>query len=182
MNKKVFVVLADGFELIEAMAPIDILRRAGLEVTTISLDTNLDVKSAQNVIVKADKTIDFLTTEADMIVLPGGSPGYINLRENPKIVEITKQYLENENKYVGAICGAPTVLGVNNLIGDRKFTCHSFVISEMNSDKYENTGVVIDRNLITSCGAGKSIEFGFALASKLVSEEIISNVKKGMEL
>lgn len=183
MSKKVFVILAEGFELIEAMAPVDVLRRGGVEVITVSTDTtNLEVKSAQNVIVKADTTIDNLDESADMIVLPGGYPGYVNLRENKTVVEFTKRYLESENKFVGAICGAPTLLGVHNLIGNRDYTCHFSVVSEMNSENYKNVDVVEDGNLITSCGAGKAIEFGLALVSKFIGEEDILKLKKGMEL
>lgn len=181
--KKVYVLLASGFELIEAMIPVDILRRSGLNVTTVSTSGDLQVESAQKVKVTADtlfKDVDF--GSGDMIVLPGGNPGYINLRENKDVVEVVKQYLDS-NKYVGAICGGPTVLGVNNLIGDLNFTCHFSVANEMNSDKYSNDkAVIVDNNVITSRGAGTAIEFGFELAKKFVSQEVIENVKKGMEI
>lgn len=181
--KKVFVLLANGFELIEAMIPVDILRRSGLNVTTVSTCGDIQVESAQKVKVTADtlfKDVDF--SSGDMIVLPGGNPGYINLRENKDVVEVVKQYLDS-NKYVGAICGGPTVLGVNNLIGNFNFTCHFSVAGEMNSDKYSNDKeVIVDNNVITSRGAGTAIEFGFELAKKFVSQEVIENVKKGMEI
>lgn len=184
MNKKIFVMLANGFELIEAMAPIDVLRRAGLNVVTVStMENTLEVESAQRVKVIADINIhDINSGEGVMVVIPGGFPGYVNLRNNSKVIEIIREYLSNNEKFVGAICGGPTILGVNGLIGDYRFTCHTSVREEMNSDRYEHIDVVTDRNLITSPGAGKSLEFGFALASIFVDEVTITKVKKGMEL
>lgn len=182
MDKKIFLFLANGFELLEAMAPLDVFRRAGLNITTVSLNENLEVESAQKVLIKADKKIDEVDfSNGDCVILPGGFPGYINLRENVKVVEIVKTYLKN-GKIVGAICGAPTVLGVNNLIEDYTFTCHTGVKEEMNSDKYLNQEVVVDRNLITSQGAGTSLRFAFALVEKFLTKEEDLKLKKGMEL
>lgn len=184
MSKKIFLMLATGFELIEAMAPLDILRRAGLDILTVStVENSLEVESAQKVKVLADIKIDDINSgEGIMVIIPGGFPGYINLRSNSKVIDIVKEYLSDENKYVGAICGGPTVLGLNNLISDYKFTCHFSVKDEMNSDNYNHCETITDRNLITAPGAGKSLEFGFALAEKLVDEETILKIKKGMEL
>ena len=184
MNSKIYVMLTNGFELIEAMAPVDILRRAGLDVFTVStLENNLEVESAQKVKITADVNIsDINIGEGIMVIIPGGFPGYVNLRKDSKVVEIVQTYLKDNEKFVGAICGGPTLLGLNNLIEDYKFTCHSSVKDEMNSENYIHQDVVVDRNLITSIGAGKSIEFGFALAEKLVNKETIEKVKIGMEL
>ncbi|MGL5949989.1 MAG: DJ-1 family glyoxalase III [Cetobacterium sp.] len=183
MDKKIFVMLANGFELIEAMAPVDVLRRAGLNVVTVStLENTLEVESAQKVKVLADTNIkDIDSGEGVMVVIPGGFPGFVNLRTDEKVIAIVKEYL-NDNRYVGAICGGPTILGVNDLIGDYKFTCHTSVKEDMKSSNYMEGDAVVDRNLITSPGAGKSLEFGFALASVFVDEETILKVKKGMEL
>lgn len=183
MNKKIFVMLTNGFELIEAMTPVDILRRAGLDVVTVSiLDNSLEVESAQQVKVLADMNIsDIDIEEGEMVIIPGGFPGYVELGKDKRVVEIVRNYL-NKNKYVGAICGGPTVLGKNGLIGDYAFTCHSTVKETMGSSKYENKDVVIDRNLITSQGAGKSLDFGMALASVFIDKETMKKVRKGMEL
>lgn len=184
MNNKIFVMLANGFELIEAMSPIDILRRAGLNVVTVStMENTLEVESAQKVKVIADINVsDIDSGEGIMVVIPGGFPGYVNLRSDSKVIEIVKEYLNSSNKFVGAICGGPTILGTNNLIGNYRFTCHTAVKEEMESNNCEHKDVVIDRNLITSPGAGKSLEFGLALASVLVDEATMTKVKKGMEL
>lgn len=180
--KKVFLVLANGFELVEALTPVDVLRRAGVEVVTVSLNDGLEVESAQKVKVLADTTIakeDL--TKADMIVIPGGYPGYINVRENKTVVEAVKHYLSN-NKLVGAICGGPTTLGINNLTEGYNYTCHFSVVDEMKGGNYIKTPVVVDRNLITAQGAGRALEFGLELAKHFVNDETIAKVKKGMEL
>lgn len=184
MNKKIFVMLTNGFELIEAMAPVDVLRRAGLNVVTVStLENTLEVESAQKVKVIADANIsDIDAGEGVMVIIPGGFPGYIGLRSDSRVVEIVKEYLNDNKKFVGAICGGPTTLGVNGLIGDYKFTCHTSVKEEMGSENYMHLDVVIDRNLITSPGAGKAVEFGFALVKVFVTEDTLTKVKKGMEL
>ncbi|WP_297407128.1 DJ-1 family glyoxalase III [uncultured Cetobacterium sp.] len=182
MNNKVFFMLANGFEIVEAVAPLDVLRRVGVEVITVSISDNIEVESAQKVKIIADTTIEKVNFgEGDAVILPGGSPGYINLRENQIVIDIVKEYLDSD-KIVGAICGAPTVLGVNNLINDYKFTCHSSVIDEMNSNNYIDEDIVEDRNLITGVGAGRSLDFGFALAKRFVSDDKIYMVKRGMEL
>lgn len=182
MSKNIYVFLADGFELIEAMTPVDVLRRAGLNVKTVSINNTVNVTSAQNVSVIADMILsnaDFL--DGDMIIIPGGFPGFVNLRENKKIVDIVKKYLEND-KYVGAICGGPTVLGVNELMGDFKYTSHFSVKDEIKGGTFIGGPVVVDRKLITSQGAGHALAFAFELAKVFVDSENIEKVKKGMEL
>lgn len=182
MSNKIFVVLANGFELIEALAPVDVLRRAGLEVVMVSTENSLEVISAQKVKVVAEaKLSEINSADGAMVVIPGGYPGYVHLRENQQVVALVKEYL-NAGKFIGAICGGPTVLGINGLIADYNYTCHSAVKDEMASTNYQNVSLVVHKNLITSCGAGQAIDFGLALAKMLVSEEKILEVKKGMEL
>ena len=180
--KKVYILLAEGFELIEAMSPLDVLRRGGVHVETISLASTLEVKSAQKVTVIADKkfNIDELT-DGDMLVLPGGYPGYVNLKENKDVVDLVKYYLQKD-KYIGAICGAPSLLGENKLINGKKFTCHSSVVDSMDKKMYSKDDVVRDGKLITSCGAGHGVEFGLELAKVFLDEKAIENIRKGMEL
>lgn len=180
--KKVFLILANGFELVEALTPVDVLRRAGVEVVTVSLNDSLEVESAQKVKVLADTIIKKENlNKADMIVIPGGYPGYINIRENKTVVDAVKFYLNN-NKLVGAICGGPTTLGVNNLIEGYNYTCHFSVIDEMKGGNYIKSPVVVDRNLITSQGAGHALDFALELAKHFVDNDTINKVKKGMEL
>ncbi|SJZ66651.1 4-methyl-5(b-hydroxyethyl)-thiazole monophosphate biosynthesis [Cetobacterium ceti] len=183
MDKKVYILLAEGFELIEALSPLDVLRRGHIHVETVSLNDGLEVKSAQKVTVVADRrfNIDELT-DGDMIILPGGYPGYVNLKENKDVVSLVKYYLEKNDKYVGAICGAPSLLGENKFILGRKFTCHSSVLDAMDKKMYSHMDVVRDGNLITASGAGHGVEFGMELAKVFLDEKSIENIMKGMEL
>lgn len=182
MSKKVYVLLAEGFELIEAMTPVDVLRRGGAEVITVSISNSKEVLSSQKVVVKTDTTIfERDLTDGDMLVLPGGYPGYINLGDSKEVGTILKYYYEN-NKFVGAICGAPTVLVKNGVFLGKNITCHSSVAEEMKGYNYSNDKTQTDSNLITGMGAGLSLDFAFALAEKLLDDETILKVKKGMEL
>lgn len=183
MHKKAYVLLAEGFELIEAMGPVDVLKRAGTEVVLVAVGTpTLEVESAQKVKVIANKKFDLdELKDADVLILPGGYPGYVNLKNNPSVVKLTSYYIEH-GKYLAAICGAPSLLGENKLIPGKKFTCHTSVVDFMDRDLYEKTGVVVDGKLITSSGAGHAIEFGFAIANKFYDAEKLKAVKEGMEL
>lgn len=135
--KKVYVLLADGFELIEALTPVDVLRRGGADVVTVSITSEKDVMSAQKVLVKADTTLkETDLKDGDMIVLPGGYPGYVNLGNSKEAVELIKYYVIND-KFVGAICGAPSILGNNGIASGKKITCHTSVKELMKNYQYE---------------------------------------------
>lgn len=182
MSKKVYVLLAEGFELIEAMTPVDVLRRGGAEVVTVSISKENEVTSAQKVTLKSDTNIfEKDITDGDMLVLPGGYPGYVNLGESPEVSKVLKYYFENK-KFVGAICGAPTVLAKNDVFKNSKVTCHSSVIDEMIGYQCMKSKFEVDENLVTGMGAGLSLDFAFALAEKLFDKDTILKVKKGMEL
>lgn len=182
MSKKVYVLLAEGFELIEAMTPVDVLRRSGAEVITVSISDEKEVISAQKVTIKSDITLaERDITDGDMLVIPGGYPGYINLRNSEKVANLVKYYVEND-KYIGAICGGPTVLSTNGILKGKKVTCHSSVVAEMDNYTCTGTNVEKDGKLITGVGAGLSLNFAFALAEVLFDEEVITKVKTGMEL
>lgn len=180
---KAFVMLADGFEDIETLAPIDILRRGGVEVITVSITDSEYVKSSHNVVIKADALIaktDF--TSGDALILPGGYPGYENLGKSAAVGDVLKKYF-TDKKLIAAICGAPTVLAANNVAVGAAVTCHSCAV-EIMKQKYDYRGgdVVRDGNIITAVGAGLSIDFGFEILDALVDDEIVDKVKKAMEL
>ncbi len=182
MSKKVYVLLAEGFELIEAMTPVDVLRRGGAEVITVSISNSKEVLSSQKVIVKSDTTLfERDLTDGDMLVLPGGYPGYVNLGDSKEVGAILKYYYEN-GKFIGAICGAPTVLAKNGILKNSTLTCHTSVIEEMVGYNCTSKNTEVDGNLVTGMGAGLSLDFAFALAEKLLDSETILKVKKGMEL
>lgn len=182
MNKKVYVLLAEGFELIEALAPVDVLRRGGIEVVTVAIGDKKEVMSAQKVIVYADAILsESNLSDGDVLVLPGGYPGYVNLGNSEKVGEIVKYYADSK-KYIAAICGAPTVLSKHGVLKGKSVTCHSSVAKDMNGYTYTGNMVEKDDTLITGVGAGRSIDFGLKIAEVLLEKEAIEKIKKGMEL
>ena len=182
MSKKVYVLLADGFELIEALAPVDVLRRGGVEVVTVAIGENKEVVSAQKVTVHANAILSQSNlSDGDVLVLPGGYPGYVNLANCEKVGELVKDYA-NKHKYIAAICGGPTVLSKNGILKGKCVTCHHSVATEMKDYNYTGNLVERDDNLITGIGAGRAIDFGLKIAEVLLDETTIENIKKGMEL
>ncbi len=179
---KAYLLLADGFEIIEALAPVDVLRRANVDTRTVSITGSHKVTSSHNVEVKADLVSDETDmSDGDMLILPGGYPGYVNLGKSALVGEVAGQYY-GSGKYLAAICGAPTVLAKNGIARGKKITCHSSVVGEMSDYNYVGGDIVIDGNLITGIGAGHSVMFGLALAGVLTDSSTVKKLKKGMEL
>lgn len=180
---KIYVFVADGFEVLETFAPVDVLKRCGAEVITVSIKNDLFVESSQKNIFKADKNIDEIDYKsADLIIIPGGFPGYINLRENKKVVNIVKYFVEND-KYIASICGGPTIFSVNKIACGRELAVHSSTRELIETThKYVETPVHVDGKIITAIGAGHSINFAFKIAEQLFDKEIVEKAKKGMEL
>ena len=234
-----YIILADGFETIEALTPLDVLRRCGVEVTTISLNKTRAVRSSHGVTVEADATMeDFMhncnccasaigtgtnssiagssssasstgtsttgsrsttagnagtsssagssTTASSAVrqalILPGGYPGYKNLCESAEVGALITQF-HKEGKLLCAICGAPTALKANQICRGAAITCHTSVKEEL-SDYYSilSSAVVKYMNIITGMGAGRSLDFAFAIAESLTSKEKVEEIKAKMEI
>ena len=164
----VYVFLANGFEEIEALTPIDMLKRAGIEVTSVSINDTVEVVGTHNIKVLADTIIDDINIEnIDAVVLPGGLPGADNLRMNKKVNEFIDE-ANKQNKLVCAICASPRTLGEKGLLVGKKATCFPGFEKYLNGAITVDTGCVRDGNIITAKSMGKSIEF---------SKEIISALK-----
>ena len=241
-----YIILADGFETIEALTPLDVLRRCGVEVTTISLNQTRAVRSSHGVTVEADATMeDFMhncnccasgtgtstntsiagssssasstgtsttgsrsttagnagtsssagssTTASSAnttagsclrqaLILPGGYPGYKNLCESAEVGALITQF-HKEGKLLCAICGAPTALKANQICRGAAITCHTSVKEEL-TDYYSilSSAVVKYMNIITGMGAGRSLDFAFAIAESLTSKEKVEEIKAKMEI
>ena len=222
-----YIILADGFETIEALTPLDVLRRCGVEVTTISLNQTRAVRSSHGVTVEADATMEeFMhncnccasgtgtgtnssiagsstsasssscgpntsntgtSTNASSavrqaLILPGGYPGYKNLCESEEVGALITQF-HKEGKLLCAICGAPTALKANQICRGAAITCHTSVKEEL-SDYYSilSSAVVKYMNIITGMGAGRSLDFAFAIAESLTSKEKVEEIKAKMEI
>ena len=168
---KVYVFLADGFELVEAMCPIDMLRRAGAEVLTIGLNGDKTVTSAQGVTVLADITLDALTGELpDMVFLPGGMPGATNLRSCPAVCEMTKAVF-GKGGFVAAICAAPFILGELGLLSGREATCYPGFEGQLIGATLSEKKVVRDGNVITAAGMGVALPFAAELVAALCGQD-----------
>lgn len=172
----VYIFLADGFEEMEAIAPIDILRRANIEVKTVGVNSKT-ITSSRNVKV----TTDILDSEAvfeglSMIVLPGG-PGTNNLKESP-IVKRFIQYAFDKSLYIGAICAAPTILGEMGLLKGVEAICFPGYEGKLKGAVISSLNVVADKKIITANAAGSSLEFALMLVSVLKGKEIAQNIKK----
>lgn len=183
MMKKVYILLADGFECVEALSPIDVMHRAGVELKRVAVGRNLDVTSSHGLMtLRCDMLLgDSLLEDGDALILPGGNPGYINLRNSEAVCRVVRHYW-GSGRFVAAICGAPTVLAAAGVAHGHRVTCHTSVIDDMGDYLYEGDRVVEQDNLITAAGAGISIDFALAIAARLVGAETLSRVRQGMEV
>ncbi len=176
MSKTVLVPLAEGFEEVEALAIVDVLRRAGAEVTTAAVGKNRQVTSSHKVTVIADAMLDDCDGSYDLIALPGGIPGANNLAESAKLETMLKEQ-DEAGRLVGAICASPAVvLQKHGLIRGRKATCYPSFADQLEPISHKAERVVQDGNLITGAGAGPAMEFGVKLTEALLGEEAAKSV------
>lgn len=183
MEKKILIPLAEGFETIEALSVVDVFRRAGAHVDLAAIGDSLLVTSSHNVQVMSDRLlVDCIKENYDLIVLPGGIPGAENLKKSSVLAELLKKQNE-ENKLYGAICASPAVvLEHHGLLKGKSATCHPLFVDQLSLQDKTGEKVVIDKNCITSRGAGTSIDFGLDLVGILMGEEKKKEVAKGMAL
>lgn len=176
--KKVLVMLADGFEEIEAIAVVDILRRANVVCDMCSINKEY-VKGTHNILIKSDCCIDDINAnEYDAIVLPGGLPGATNL--NDERVKGFVNELNNEGKIVASICAAPETLESFGILKGKKCTSYPGFIKDRNDITYIEDIVVKDENIITSRGPATSMIFGLEILKSLGYEKEVEELKEGM--
>ena len=171
----IYVFLADGFEETEAICPLDILRRAGLEVYTVSVSGRKSVLSSRKIPVEADLLLEELTEKTpEGVVLPGGMPGAKNL--NIPAVRKTVQACADAGGVVGAICAAPFILGEMGLLRGRNATCYPGFENSLEGATYRKEPAVEDGNLVTAIGMGASVRFGLALVRLLKDGETAERI------
>lgn len=180
MNK-IYLFLADGFETVEALAPVDVMRRAGLQVVTVSVMGRSEVVSAQGVPVQADTLFEVCRfDDADALVLPGGGQGTENLSAYmPLRAEIAR--MNSAGRLVAAICAAPMVFGRMGILDGRKATCYPGCEHELTGAEYTAAAVEVDGNMITACGPGASFDFGFAIVERFCGSEVVATLRSQMQ-
>ena len=176
----VYVFLAEGFEIIEALAPVDVMKRAGIEVKTVGVG-GMVIASSCGVQVTCDMDVndfDFYNVEA--IVLPGGMPGTLNLEEN-EIVQRAIDNAMNINAPVCAICAAPSILGNKGLLCGKEAICYPGFEEALEGAEISDDFVVCDGNIITAKGAGVCIDFGLEIVKKLKCEDVATAVAQQIQ-
>lgn len=177
----VLVPLAEGFEELEAVAIIDVLRRGRIKVVVAGLHRG-PVKGSRDTVVVPDTTLDdVIKQDFDMLVLPGGMPGVKNLREDPRIKKLLERYTQPDRS-TGAICAAPSVLAAYGHLAGRTVTSNPKFRDQVAIEgvSYREDPVVVDGNIVTSRGAGTSIAFALALVEKLAGKAMRNEVEVGM--
>lgn len=175
--KKVAMLLANGFEEIEALVTVDILRRANVSVDLVSMNAEHGVTGAHEVKITTDKLFEDMQ-HYDMIILPGGAGAWTN-RDDSRVIELLKEYDKN-NKFIAAICAAPMALGVAGIIKGKKVTCYPAddIIEYLEGAEYIEVDVCVDGNIITSRGPATTFDFAFKIAEALGVD--VTAVKQGM--
>ena len=172
------IFLATGYEEVEMLTVVDMLRRAKISIDMVSITDQKEVTSSHNVTITADKTLSEVNfEEAEMLILPGGIPGTPNLRACTALCEKLKEFAANDKK-VAAVCAAPTVLGELGILEGKKATCYPSFADKLATGDYVKQPVVTDDNVITSRGMGTVIDFGLAIVSYFGSEELVEDVRK----
>ncbi len=178
--KQVFIHLAEGFEEIEAITIIDVLRRAGLNVLTVSISDNIQVTGAHQITVLADQVFSETDySKAEMIILPGGMPGSSNLDQHAGLKEQIAKF-NLQKKWIGAICAAPFVLGKLDILRDHEAVCYPGYEKFLEGAKVSQAQVAVSEHLITSRGVGTALPFALTIVEKLVSAEKARQLAEAM--
>lgn len=178
---KVYAFLADGFEEVEAIAVIDVLRRAGAEVVTVSIMGRYEVRGAHAIDVRADAIYEKCrVADGDLLFLPGGGLGTENLYNCRALRKDLHTYLE-QGKRVAAICAAPSILGRNRLLNVKKATCYPGFEETLVGAEYTRQGVVTDGQITTARGMGFAVDLGLELAGLLFGRERAMEIKESIQ-
>lgn len=174
--KRAVILLAQGTEEVEALMPVDLLRRAGIEVTMVSVTGQLEVTGSHNISITTDALLDSIdVADYDMLILPGGMPGTLHLQEDVAVQKMIMRFSES-GKYLAAICAAPKIYGGLGLLKGRKATCYPGFEEELSGAQVVYEEVVADGPFITSRGLGTAIPFSLKLIESLISQEVADEI------
>jgi protein deglycase len=178
--KKAVIHLANGFEEVEAVTPIDVLRRAGCEVTVVSVTGSREVNSSRGLTIVADLLFEQMNyADADIIIFPGGQPGSDNLNKHEGVKELIRNF-NARGKMIAAICAAPMILSMADIIQGKRVTCFPGVESKLKGAICTGNAVETDGNIITGKAAGSAMKFSLLLAEKLIHKNKAEELKKNM--
>ena len=175
----IYIFLAEGFEECEALAPIDILRRAGLDVKTVGIGSKI-ITGSHNIPIVCDLEETELSTEnLEAVILPGGMPGTLNLENSPTVQKFLEFAAKNQ-LIIAAICAAPSILGHKGLLKGKKATCFTGFEKDLTDAIVVDLPAVKDGNIVTAYGAGAAFQFGFLILEALKGKEKSQDMKKQM--
>ncbi|MBR2010391.1 MAG: DJ-1/PfpI family protein [Clostridia bacterium] len=173
----IYLFLANGFEEIEALCPLDLLRRAGLEVTTVGIGGEM-ICGSHGITVAADIPEGmYADSTPDMIILPGGMPGSKHLDES-RVVDTALKAAARHGSFIAAICAAPMVLGHRGLLVGKEAICYPGFESHLTGAKISDRRVVRDGTIITAAGMGVALEFGLALVAALKGQDVAEELRR----
>lgn len=176
--KQVYLFLAEGFEEVEALTPVDILRRAGITCTTVSIGTKKEVAGSHNIVITADKLFDEIDSfDADAIILPGGLGGTNNLKAHKGVQTVIEKFY-SEKKLICAICAAPTILGEMGFLKGLHAVCYPGLEEKLLGAHAEKDPFCYDGNILTGRGPAKSMLFALKIVELLLDEEKMNQIKQ----
>ena len=175
--RRVIILLNNGFEEIEALAPLDVLRRLNYEVLLVSMIDTLEVISSHGVSIKADVLFNDSLLDSEGVIIPGGLPGATNLRDDKRVLTLVKNF-DLEKKLIASICAGPIVLGKANVLENKTATCYPGFEKELNAKEVVKEKVIVSENIITSRGPATAFDFAFEIAKYLGLD--ISKLLDGM--
>ncbi len=176
----IYLFLAEGFEEVEALAPVDLLRRAGAQIRTVGVGDR-HVTGSHHIEVTADLEENEISLEnMDMVILPGGMPGTKNLEQSP-MVRACLNYCAQNGKWIAAICAAPSILGHFGLLKGHKAVCFPGYEDELGAEEVLMDPVCVSGRIITSRGAGVAVEFGLKIIEELFGSEKSLEIRKKIQ-
>ena len=178
----IYIYLADGFEETEALFPLDLIRRASLDVKTVSVTDSIEVTGSHGITVKADLTVkseEYAPLSAEAVILPGGMPGTLNLDASAE-VHAALDHAYGSGKLVAAICAAPSVIGKKGFLKDKKATSYPGFEQYLVGRKETDEKCVRDGNIITAAGAGVAMEFGLKIVEAFCGKETADRIKNAI--
>lgn len=177
---KVYQFIANGSEEIEALTVVDVLRRGGIDIKTVSITGSEYAEMSHGVTIKCDETIESADlSDADMLLLPGGLPGATNLLAHEGVRKaFLKQF--NDGKKIGAICAAPMVLGDLGILNGKRATCYPGFEQHLTGAEYTHELVTIDGNIITGEGPAATLPYSYAILGMFAPAEVVEGLKEGM--